>query len=62
MLIAPRECQSQTEARPSPASALLQTSYEMMMQCVSRMLAHPLHGEPPHWRPRPGRGMSPRGR
>lgn len=27
---------------PPPLS---QTSYEMMMQCVSRMLAHPLHGE-----------------
>ncbi|XP_048661679.1 mitochondrial carrier homolog 1, partial [Marmota marmota marmota] len=24
-------------------AALLETSYEMMMQCVSRMLAHPLH-------------------
>lgn len=29
----------------SPPPTLLQTSYEMMMQCVSRMLAHPLHGK-----------------
>ncbi|XP_037699185.1 mitochondrial carrier homolog 1 isoform X2 [Choloepus didactylus] len=27
----------------STPSAVFQTSYEMMMQCVSRMLAHPLH-------------------
>lgn len=31
----------------SPPSSLSQTSYEMMMQCVSRMLAHPLHGKDP---------------
>lgn len=29
----------------APPPPLLQTSYEMMMQCVSRMLAHPLHGK-----------------
>lgn len=23
----------------------LQTSHEMMMQCVSRVVSHPLHGE-----------------
>lgn len=44
-----------------PPSALLQTSYEMMMQCVSRMLAHPLHGELRHWRLQLSRGMTPCG-
>lgn len=44
-LVAPLEGQFQRQAAggESPPHALFQTSYEMMMQCVSRMLAHPLH-------------------
>ncbi|XP_033072902.1 mitochondrial carrier homolog 1 isoform X2 [Trachypithecus francoisi] len=44
-LVAPLEGQFQRQAAggKSPPHVLFQTSYEMMMQCVSRMLAHPLH-------------------
>lgn len=47
------------DMKTSLRKVVKETSYEMMMQCVSRMLAHPLHGELPHWRLQLSRGMTP---